>query len=250
MKKFMIVLAMIVWCVPVVSSGDDLFILGDDSGPPKYYVEDGTPKGFIVDITIWCLEEMNHPYTIELSPWKRAYKTALAGKGGIIGLSMNSERLEIFDYSEPLYYGDLMVVVKNGNEFPFQAIPDLQGKVIGVGRGSSYGDAFDVAVAEGIFTVDEFTKPASALKMVLSDRLDAILIGPGTHGVQQVVATDSKLRMDDFAILPVPFKRDAKYLGIPKSLGMQEFLETFNATLKKGQETGIIDEIVDSYYTE
>lgn len=119
---------------------------------------------------------MNYPYTVKLYPWKRAYINALSGEGAVIGLSKNSERLKLFDYSDPLFYGDLMVVVKKGKESPFQTIPDLKGKVIGVDRGSSYGDAFDQAVADRTLEIYEYSKPANALKMLLAGRIDAILI--------------------------------------------------------------------------
>jgi len=63
-----------------------------------------------------------------------------------------------------------------------------------------------------------------------------------------VVESESTLHLEEFSILPVPFKRDAKYLAILKSLGMQDFLNEFNAALKKGQETGVFDKIINSYY--
>ncbi len=247
MKKFIVLVSLMFLCVYGLAYGDELLIIGDDSSPPKYYLENGTPKGFIVDIVVWCLQDMKEPYTVKLYPWKRAYQMALGGEGAIIGLSINSERLKIFDYSEPLYYDDLIVVVKKGKEFPFQSIPDLKGKIIGVSRGTSYGDVFDQAVADKIFTIYEVTQQVQAVKMVAADRLDAILIGPGKFGLQKVIATQDQVRMDEFSILPVPFKRDTKHLGILKSLKMQDFLTRFNAALKKGQEAGAFDKMIERY---
>ncbi len=248
MKKFAFLMSMMFFCMYGSVYGDELLIMGDDSGPPKYYLDKGTAKGFILDIVVWCLQDMKQPYTVNLYPWKRAYQMALDGKGGIIGLSVNSERLKIFDYSDPLYYDDLMVVVKKGKEFPFASIPDLKGKTIGVSRGTSYGDAFDQAVADKIFTIHEVAKTVQAVQMVAIDRLDAVLVGPGKLGLQKVLSTQDKFGIDDFSILPVPFKRDTKHLGIIKSLGMQDFITKFNASLKKGQESGVFERMIESYY--
>lgn len=249
MKNFIVLVSMIFFCMYGSAYADELLIVGDDASAPKYYLENGTPKGFIVDIVVWCLQDMKEPYTIKLYPWKRSYQMSLDGKGGIIGLSINSERLKIFDYSEPLYYDDLMVVVKKGKEFPFQSISDLKGKIIGVSRGTSYGDAFDQAVADKIFTIYEVSKTVQALQMVAAERpIDAVLMGPGKLGLQKVIATQEKFQMDEFSILPVPFKRDTKHLGILKSLGMQNFLTQFNASLKKGQDAGVFDKMIESYY--
>ena len=47
----------------------ELSIVGDDDGPPKYYLENGQPKGFIVDLTRWVLDDMgHHSYRIKLFP--------------------------------------------------------------------------------------------------------------------------------------------------------------------------------------
>jgi len=226
----------------------DLLFTGPDSRPPKYYTENGKAKGFVVDITKWVLNDMGQSSEINLYPWKRAYTLAINGKVGVIGLSMTSKRLKIFDYSDPLYYGDLMIVVKKGKEFPFKVISDLKGKRIVVGRGASYGDAFDKAVKEELFKLSECSMLPQGLKMVLSGRVDALLIGPDKHGIQKVVDGDSELQMNQFSVLPIPFKRDAKHLGFHKSMGMKSFLKKFNLSLKKAWETGVVDKIVKKYY--
>ncbi|MCK5877739.1 MAG: transporter substrate-binding domain-containing protein [Candidatus Marithrix sp.] len=122
---------------------DDLFIFGNHDKPPKYYLENKTPKGILIDIMRYVKAETGYSFNIKLYPWKRAYYNALKGKGGIIGLSKNSERLKIFDYSDVMYYDELVLVVLKGNEFPFDKIEDIKGKTLGVQRGSSYGDEFE-----------------------------------------------------------------------------------------------------------
>jgi len=54
--------------------------------------------------------------------------------------------------------------------------------------------------------------------------------------------------MKQFTIFPIPFKRDAKYLGLHKSMKMKPFLKRFNASLKKAWGTGVVDRIVNKYY--
>jgi ABC-type amino acid transport substrate-binding protein len=248
MKKYFIQIFLICLSARAVLYADELLLIGDDSTPPKYYLENSVPKGFIVDIVVWCMQEMKKPYELQLYPWARAYQMAKDGEGAIIGLSMNSERLKIFDYSEPLYHDDLMVVVKKGKEFSFQSVDDLKGKVVGVSRGTSYGDVFDKAVENKVFKVYEVARIVQALQMTVTERLDAVLIGPGAAGVKQVVASQNLIRPDEISILPVPFKRDAKYLGVLKSHEMKSFVADFNAALKKGKETGVFERIINSYY--
>lgn len=226
----------------------ELVIYGSSGSPPKYYMEQGEQKGFIVDITKWVMDEIQQEYKIELLPWPRAYKYSVEGKGVIIGLSKNTERLKIFDYSEPIYFADKMVVVKKGKEFPFQTIQDLKGKLVAVGIASTWGDVYIKAVKDKVFKEYEVSSIINALKMLVEDRVDAVLIGPGKWGLKAKVDLDESLEMDQFSVLPVPLVRDAKYLGIPKSLAMHEFLEKFNRALKKGWESGELEKIVSKYY--
>lgn len=195
------------------------------------------------------MKEINQPYKIKLYPWKRAYLMALKGKAAIIGLSINSERLQKFDYSDPLFVGDLMIVVYKGKEFHFDKLKDLKGKVIGVGRGSSYGDAFNEAVFAKLFELHEFSNPVNALHMLRKERIDAMLIGPGKYGFKKVIAKDKSLKEREFSILPKPLIRDSKHFAIPKSLDKKDFLIKFNAALKKIYESGIADNIINTYYS-
>ena len=250
-RKLLSIAALLCGVLLVVSHGarsEELLIMGYDSGPPKYYVENGEQKGLVVDLVRWVLDDMDRPHRMELVPWKRAYTSALRGNSGVIGLSMNSERLEIFDYSDPLFSEDLMVIVKKGREFPFETVEDLKGKVVAVGRGASYGDEYDEAVEEGVFEVSSFTRPAHGLRMMLAERVDALLLGPGKYGLKRVLEADGELQMHQFSILPVPFKRDAKYLGFHKSREMKPFFEKFNKALKKARDSGVVDELLESYY--
>ncbi len=246
--KFLLIFAISLY-TGLCAHSHELLITGSELGPPKYYNDlNGKPKGFVVDITQWVLNNMEQPHNIRLLPWKRAYWHAVNGKSGIIGLSMSSERLKIFDYSNPLYFGEIMVIVKKGNEFPYSSISDLRGKRVGAGRGVSYGDAFNKAARDETFNVIEYNKPIHSIKMLLAGRIDALLMGPGKHGISQSIETDSQLNMGQFTILPIPFKRDAKYLGFHKSMKMKPFLKKFNASLKKAWDTGVVDNFVKSYY--
>ena len=140
-----------------------------------------------------------------------------------------------------------MVAVKKGKEFKYDKPTDLKGKTVGVYRGVSYGDVFDKAVSQGIFKLYEFRQVARALEMLSKGRIDAILIGPGKYGLEQVVKSDPTLSESDFSLLPIPFKRDAKHLGFAKLMNMKSFLEKFNSILKKGHQNGTFDKIIEGY---
>jgi polar amino acid transport system substrate-binding protein len=227
---------------------EEIVIFGNEYKPPKYYLENGKPKGILIDIMRYVEEQTNYTFDINLYPWARAYHLANLGDGGIIGLSMTKERLAIFDYSAPMYYDDIVLVVVKGQEFAFETLEDLAGKVIGVNRGASYGDEFERGKKD-IFRVNEDNNPVARLKMILARRIDAALIGPGKAGLQEVISSDPELmrRSGEFAVLPKPFKRDPNYLGFAKTMKMQDFISEFNRLLQQGYQDGTIQGIINRY---
>lgn len=233
------------------SLAEEIVILGNGYKIPKIYLEEGEPRGILIDIADYVDQQMEeYTFKFQLYPWPRAYQGALRERGGIIGLSKTRERLAVFDYSDPVFYDDVIIVVKRGREFSFNTITDLENKVVGIGRGGSFGDDFEQGKRAGLFIVEEDNGPISRLRKVLAGRLDCALLSPGISSFYQLAAQDDILskRIDDFVILPKPFKRDPNFLGFKKSLKMQPFLQEFNQVLKTGYENGIIQRIIDKHY--
>ena len=230
--------------------GEEITILGNDYSPPKISMEGETPAGILTDIVQYLDQQMpDYTLKIELYPWARAYESAVAGKGGIIGLSMTAERLKIFDYSEPVYYDEVAIVVLKGQEFPFETIEDLQGKTIGIGRGGSFGEEYEKAKQSGLFKIEEDNGPVMRLKKLLAKRMDCAFINPGAAALRYAVKQDEELlqHAEEFVVLPTPFRRDPNFLGFSKKMGKTDFLQAFNAELKKAYESGAIQKIIDQY---
>jgi len=247
-KHIAVLLGIIISLSGSVCIGNEILILGNEYKPPKIYLKNGKPKGILVEIMKYIEQETKCSFNIDLFPWNRSYNMAKIGMGGIIGLSMNQERLKIFDYSDIMFYDDMMIVVLKKNEFLFNKLENLKGKRIGARRGSRYGDEFEYG-RKNIFKVDEDSNAIQRLKKLLRGRIDAALIGPGKAGVNQIINADDELheKKEEFVLLPKPFKRDPNYLGFAKSMNMKPFLKEFNRALKKGQEDGIIQDIVKKH---
>lgn len=221
-------------------------VFGAHDGFPKYFEEDGEAKGIVVDISKHCLNQMQVPYQIQLLPWKRAYTMAERSEGGVIGLSISDERLALFDFSEAIFTEHIVLVVQKGHEFAYQNITDLKDKLIGATIGTSYGTAYDEAVANGTLTIVGFNDTRSGLGMLQRGRIDAILVGSSVD-ISRLAQSWPGLQADAFTTLPVPFKSDSKHMGIAKTLKMGWFLEQFNQCLKNGHDTGIFAPIIYQY---
>lgn len=233
----------------VAHAGDAIVIYGNERKPPKNWVEDKKARGIIVDMMRWISKESGQEFNFDFYPWKRAYKLASAGKGGIIGFSKTPQRMAHFDFSDVMYYDDMMLVVTKGSEFAYEKLEDLSGKRIAVLRGASFGEDYARGLQDGIFTPVEVNNPRQGFHLLRDKRVDVVLVGPGKVGVDMHFMMDSVLKKnrDKYTILPKPFVRDPNYLGFAKSMNKGAYLKTFNTYVKKGWESGAFDKIITSY---
>lgn len=229
--------------------GKSIVIFGHDGKHPKISIKDKRPAGILIEMMQAIGKEMSVEFEFQLSPWVRAFENAKTNTGGIIGFSKTQERMKIFDYSDVMYMDEMLIVVRKGSEFPYQTIKDLSNKQIAVIRGGKFGDKFVNAVKDKTFSILELNNPSQQLRMVLSKRVDAALVGPGKVGVQSAINKDPELakNADKFVSLSTPFKQDPNYLGFRKTLKMTDFLNKFNQALKKIKDQGIVKKILQKY---
>jgi polar amino acid transport system substrate-binding protein len=231
-----------------VCFAEEVVIYGNHKKRPKAFLENGKASGILIGIMKYVDQKIPQSFKYSLYPWKRSYMSALKAKGGIIGISKNSERLKIFDYSDVMYYDDLLLITLKGKEFNYKSIQDLKGKTLGVQRGSSYGDAFEKAKGS-VFKLSLDGGGVPRLKKLLMGRTDAVILGPGIVGFNAIIKQDLYLmkNKDKFAILPVPYRRDPNFLAFSKKLNNTAFIIEFNRILNEGHKNGDIQKIVDHH---
>ena len=227
---------------------EEIIIFGNDKKSPKVWSEKGQPTGLLVDILRHLEPQLGSTFNIKLCPWKRAYYNMLEGEGGIIGLSKNDQRLKIIDYSDVMFVDEIILVVIKGNEFFYNTINDLQGKCVGVVRGSSYGSIFDKA--EGtVFTATPDSGTVFRLLKLLHGRMDVALVNPGRAALDNAIMSDPHLKdnKSKFIVLENPFMYDPNYLGFTKTTNQKKFISRFNQALQKSKQSGAIQKIIQSY---
>lgn len=218
-----------------------LKIFGDENYSEVIYrAPQGEARGLLPELLAYYGKTTGTPIDIQLSPWKLAYSSALAGRGGVIGLSRNKEREALFDYSEPVYYDDIGIVVVQGREFAFDKFEDLRGKKIGAQLGASFGAAVDQAIEEGVITLERDQRHVARLKKLLHGRIDAAVIGNGRDGLNWLIESDEQLQAQRhrFVMLPKPLARDYLHLAFAKALGKRALLDEFNRVLREGRSRG------------
>ena len=231
---------LVVWCSAAMAQAENLVVFGGDAFAPTSYLEQGKPVGVLVDILQKASAKTGDTYEIRLYPWKRAYEYALRGEGAIIGLSMTPQRQKLFDFSDPLYYNELQLVVAKGHEFAFHKIADLKGRSVGGGSGYSYGPDVDRAIETGVINLQRDNDASARLQKVLLGTIDAAIIGHGMQGLEAIVNGHPRLqtRRDDLSVLPRPLARDPLYFAAAKGMHKKDALERLNKALAELQRSG------------
>ena len=229
-----------------LSIAEPLNVWGNRDLPPMGYIENGVPKGFGVEITKAVLDEAGIEYKLTMAPWKQAYVQAKAGNGLVFGMYWTEERSKYFDYSIPLWEEEIVLVTKKGNDFSFEKIDDLKGRVIALQRGARPGTEFEKALDNKLFEAIEHDSPVKRLKILTLNRVDAVVSNPGLASV----VWNSRLAgisISEFTILNKPLSVEAKHIGIAKTLNRRDLIQKINAAIGRLNKKGVIEAIIKRY---
>jgi polar amino acid transport system substrate-binding protein len=223
---------------------DVLTIFVDSSYPPYMYALEGTvADGLYPRLVQEVVNQAGEKVAIKAYPWKRALIYSEEGKGAVAGAYKNAERLKFYDYSNSLYQEKLVVFVNKNKSFEFNSIADLEGKVVGVNRGWSYGQEFDDARANKLFDVNIRNHPDENFKMLALGRIDCLILDKQSG--------DSFIKLmgikDQIVSLPYAFSVNDGYLIVPKTMEMADFIAKFNASLEQIRKDGTYNQIVKTY---
>jgi len=222
----------------------DFFAAVLEDYPPYMYADDNKqPTGLYTAIINHIFERMGVQVEIRAVPWKRVLGYGDGGKAMMVGLYMNKKQLKIYDYSTPIFEERISIFVRKGEFFPFEKMGDLQGKVIGVPLGWSFGDAFDNAREAKVFTAVDAKTNKHNFKKLLLNRVDCILVDDLSAVLTlQDINAEGKVER-----LPIPATINNAYVAFSKIIKKTDFLKTFDATLSEMRSNGEYSQILDNF---
>lgn len=220
---------------------DSITVGIDENYPPYMYVDDGKPAGLDTDLISGVFARMGVPVTIEAMPWTEGLERTDRGEIGLGGLYKNDARLKKYDYSDPILEERLMVFVRPGDEFAFNSLDDLRGRVVGVNSGWSYGQAIDEARASGVLTTEEAKSDTENLMKLAAGKIDAAIVD--ALAARTVIAGHDELQGAVVA-LPNPASTNMNYLAFRKGANRKSLLADFNAALSAMRDDGSFEKIL------
>ncbi|MEJ2697860.1 MAG: transporter substrate-binding domain-containing protein [Candidatus Sulfobium sp.] len=239
----MLVLFVIAGAAMRVAGADDKVVVVVDQNYPPYMYGTAQPKGLYTELIEAVFTRMGTEVEIKALPWEEALKEGEKGKAAVGGIYKNSARLKVYDYSAPLFDGRLAVYVKKGRAFPFIRLSDLQGKVIGLNRGWSYGDAFDAARKKYHFKVEEAESNVQNFRQLVAGKIDCLV-------ADEVAASQIMHKYNlrgQVVRLDKPAAVNEAYLAFAKRLKKKDLLERFNKVLTKMKQDGSYRKLVRDF---
>jgi polar amino acid transport system substrate-binding protein len=219
-------------------------LFGNSEQPPKAWLDHGTPRGFGIDTAVEVLKRAGFEPSVSLLPYARALEEVKQG-GIMTGVFKSDDGARFYDYSDPVVYEEVVMVVRMGKDFPFTSVADLRGKKVGMQVAFFYGSEFDAMLPQLATEAD--ASPSTRLKKLAAGRIDVALLNPGRASVANS-ATDGGVLLDELTVLPKPLARLANHLVIGKGMpGGADILGRINRAIAAATSDDTLAKIMDSY---
>ena len=242
MKKKILSLLLAATCVLSLAAcggskddSNELVMATNAEFPPYEYYEGKDIVGIDVEIAEAIAENLGMELKIEDMAFESVVTSVATKKSdiGLAGMTVEPDRLESVNFSEPYATAAQVIIVKEGSDI--QTPEDLVGKTIG-GQIGTVG-VEEAAKIEGT-TVERYNKGFEAVQALSQGKIDAVIIDnePAKEFVKQtegLVILDKELTKEEYAI--AINKEDT------------ELLEKINAAIAELKESGKLDEIVLKY---
>lgn len=218
------------------------YVIGTDATyPPFEFEKDGQYIGIDIDLIHAIAEEEG--FEIELKPmnFKGIIPAIQANQidAALAGISITEERQQIVDFSEPYYKAGLSMVVREDNG-DIQSVEDLKGKVIAIKKGTTGAKMADELAEKYGAKVNYFDDSPSMYQEVANKNADLSIEDFPVVSYMLAQNTSAKFKI-------VGDRLNGDFYGIAVAKGNEELLKKINDGLKKLQDNGKYDEIINKY---
>ncbi|MTI44032.1 ABC-type amino acid transport substrate-binding protein [Roseibium hamelinense] len=215
-------------------------VLATDENYAPYSMPD-LPGGGILNVLVSrVLEEAGYEPIIRHLPWSRALSdTENLKTDAVIGAYFTPERAKIFDYSEPFFSADMVLLARQ--DFPLKTVgslSDLKGFRIGIVQDNAYPGG----LLEADLNFNEVPDHRLNLRMLALGRADVVadLRERLRHSARQ-----DGYNWSDFKVLEPRLGTGIMHIAVSKRHPQSEEIRTrFNAAFKTFTESGAYDELM------
>ena len=218
-------------------------IMSTNAAFPPYEMttDDGGFEGIDVEMATEIANRLGLELQIDDMDFDYALQAVQQGKSDIAmaGITVNKDRLVNMDFSNTYANGVQVVIVPEDSDIA--TVDDLQGKMIGVQRGTT-GDSYCSADPEdggfGEDHVTQYDNGMTAVQALINGQVDAVVIDNAP--AEELVKANQGLKILDTAYT------DEDY-AIAVAKGNTQLLDAINNILADMEADGTTQAIIDKY---
>ena len=206
--------------------------------PYEMTADDGSFEGIDIEVAGAIADKLGLKLQVDDMDFDAALLAAQTGKSDMVmaGVTVTEDRQTVMDFSNTYANGIQVVIVPEDSAIA--TIDDLQGKMIGVQRGTT-GDSY-CSDDFGEDNVIKYDNGLTAVQALNNGQVDAVVIDNAP--AQEFVEANPGLK-----ILDTEYANEEYAIGVAK--GNTQLLDAINAALAELTEDGTIQAIVDKYIT-
>ena len=206
--------------------------------PYEMTADDGSFEGIDIEVAGAIADKLGLELQVDDMDFDAALLAAQTGKSDMVmaGVTVTEDRQTVMDFSNT-YANGIQVVIVPGDS-AIATIDDLQGKMIGVQRGTT-GDSY-CSDDFGEDNVIKYDNGLTAVQALNNGQVDAVVIDNAP--AQEFVEANPGLK-----ILDTEYANEEYAIGVAK--GNTQLLDAINGALAELTEDGTIQAIVDKYIT-
>lgn len=209
---------------------------------PFEFMEKGEVTGFDVDLLNAVTEEAGYEVKLENTGWDAMF-AGLQSKQldiGMAGITINEDRLETYDFSDPYFESISMIAFKKGTEI--NSAQDLKGKKIGVQNGTTGQFSAEDVVGENSPDISKYETAALMFQALLSDNVEVVVTDKAVAEEYESKYPESNIETitDEETFTP-------EYYGIAFPKG-SDLVEDFDEALNTLFENGKYEELFKKWF--
>lgn len=212
--------------------------------PYEMTTDDGDYEGIDVEIAGAIADKLGLELVIDNKDFDAALLAVQGGEAAdmvMAGVTVTDERKAVMDFTDSYASGVQVVIVPEDSDIA--SIDDMQGKMIGVQRGTT-GDLYCSDTVEnggfGAENVTPYPDGLTAVQALMNGQVDCVVIDNAP--AQEFVAANPGLK-----ILDTEYANEDYAIGVAK--GNTQLLDALNTAIAELKADGTIQAILDKYIT-
>ena len=210
--------------------------------PYEMTTDDGSFEGIDVEIAGAIADKLGLELVIDNKDFDAALLAVQGGEAAdmvMAGVTVTDERKAVMDFTDSYASGVQVVIVPEDSDIA--SIDDMQGKMIGVQRGTT-GDLYCSDTVEnggfGAENVTPYPDGLTAVQALMNGQVDCVVIDNAP--AQEFVTANPGLK-----ILDTEYANEDYAIGVAK--GNTQLLDALNTAIAELKADGTIQSILDKY---